>query len=179
MSVTAKDIAIELGISQPTVSRALSGKKECRVATETRRRVLKAAKEMGYQPNELARSLRSQRTNTIGFYCSAQLLQSGRWLPGDFWIALKRACDAYGLDMLMHTNRQIETTGDVLQNLVGGRTDGAIVYLVDDSLLSRRLEATSFPIVSIGSMLVEACADAVDKDDALVDVVKAAVDKLV
>jgi LacI family transcriptional regulator len=59
MSVTTKDIARKLGLSQPTVSRALNGSSDERVAPETRKRVEKAAREMGYRPNTLARSLRS------------------------------------------------------------------------------------------------------------------------
>lgn len=56
--VTIYDIAARLGISIATVNRALTNKP--RVSVETRQRVLNAAKEMGFTPNALARSLSRQ-----------------------------------------------------------------------------------------------------------------------
>ncbi len=65
MPVTLQDIADRLGVSVATVSRALAGYSD--VAENTRQRVLKAAKEMGYRPNIIARRLQQQRTETLGF----------------------------------------------------------------------------------------------------------------
>ena len=56
--VTIYDIAAKLGISIATVNRALTNKP--RVSEETRQRVLNAAKDMGFTPNALARSLSRQ-----------------------------------------------------------------------------------------------------------------------
>ena len=56
---TIYDIASKLGISTATVNRALTGK--TRVKQETRDLVLKTAKEMGFRPNALARSLASRK----------------------------------------------------------------------------------------------------------------------
>lgn len=64
MNVTIKDLANELGLSCSSVSRALNNK--AGVSEETRERVHAYAKKYGYQPNELARSLVNQSTNTIG-----------------------------------------------------------------------------------------------------------------
>ncbi len=61
---TIKDIAKHLTISVSTVSRALSGDKNIR--TETREKVIAAAKELGYRPNPVATSLKFGRTNTVG-----------------------------------------------------------------------------------------------------------------
>jgi LacI family transcriptional regulator len=65
MPVTLQDIADRLGISVPTVSRALAGYSD--IADGTRARVLQAAEEMGYRPNVSARRLQQQRTDTLGF----------------------------------------------------------------------------------------------------------------
>ncbi len=62
--VTITDIAREMGVTPSTVSRALAGNK--RVKEDTRERVLNVAKKMGYQPNVIASSLRSGRSDTIG-----------------------------------------------------------------------------------------------------------------
>jgi len=65
MPVTLQDIADRLGLSVPTVSRALAGYPD--IADATRARVLEAANEMGYRPNVSARRLQQQRTETLGF----------------------------------------------------------------------------------------------------------------
>ena len=60
---TIYDLAAKLGVSVATVNRALTDKP--RVSDETRDMVLKAAKEMGFKPNSLARSL-SRRVLRLG-----------------------------------------------------------------------------------------------------------------
>lgn len=69
--VTIKDIARCLGVSTTLVSFALSeSPKKHRVSDEMIARIRKTAKEMDYQPNNAARSLRSGRSNTIGVILS-------------------------------------------------------------------------------------------------------------
>jgi len=65
MSVTVRDIAKKLNIGKSTVGYALNGGPKP-VSDEVRRQVLEAAREMGYRPNETARSLAKGRTNMIG-----------------------------------------------------------------------------------------------------------------
>ena len=62
--VTITDIARALGVTPSTVSRALSGSP--RVKEETRRAVLQAAEEMGYERNVLASNLRRGRSDIVG-----------------------------------------------------------------------------------------------------------------
>jgi LacI family transcriptional regulator len=64
MSATLKDLAEHLNLSTATVSRALNNKG--RISEETCSRVLKAAQELNYRPNETARALKMNRTSTIG-----------------------------------------------------------------------------------------------------------------
>ncbi|MCX5579153.1 substrate-binding domain-containing protein [Kaistia terrae] len=59
-----KELALHLGLSQTTVSRALNGYPE--VNAETRRRVLDAARHYDYRPNASARRLATGRSNAIG-----------------------------------------------------------------------------------------------------------------
>lgn len=65
MPVTIRDLAEKLTLSITTVSRALDGYDD--VAEETRKRVIKAAQEMGYEPSYAARQLRRKRTDAIGY----------------------------------------------------------------------------------------------------------------
>jgi DNA-binding LacI/PurR family transcriptional regulator len=64
VSVTLTDVAQRCGLSASTVSRALSDPDKVNAAT--RERVQRAAREMGYIPNRVARSLSMGRTGTIG-----------------------------------------------------------------------------------------------------------------
>src|SRR6266542_3873525 len=65
MSVKSEDIAKETGFSISTVSRVLSNS-NYPVSEQIREQVVRAAETMGYEPNIAARSLRTDRTNTIG-----------------------------------------------------------------------------------------------------------------
>lgn len=64
MDVTIHDVAAHAGVSVATASRALSGQRGVRQAN--RDKVVAAARELGYEPNVVAASLRSRTTHTIG-----------------------------------------------------------------------------------------------------------------
>lgn len=61
---TSRDVAKLAKVSQATVSRVLSGSTQ--VTPKTRQRVLAAAETLGYYVNETARSMRTQRSKSIG-----------------------------------------------------------------------------------------------------------------
>jgi LacI family transcriptional regulator len=63
-TVTIKDVASRARVSQATASRALSGRGY--VSADAREAVSEAARQLGYRPHAAARSLKLQRTNTIG-----------------------------------------------------------------------------------------------------------------
>ena len=63
-TVTLSDVARRAGVSVATASKALN--KRAEVAPETRLRVLRAAEELSFQPNGLARGLISGRSRTVG-----------------------------------------------------------------------------------------------------------------
>ena len=63
-----KEVAEAAGVSTATVSRVLSNKPYVR--SEMRDRVMRAVEELGYRPNLIARSLRSQRSSSIGLIVS-------------------------------------------------------------------------------------------------------------
>ena len=64
MAVRLKDIAEDLGVSVMTVSKALRNHND--VAEGTRLRVRQRAKDLGYQPNLLARALGGHRSFLVG-----------------------------------------------------------------------------------------------------------------
>lgn len=62
--VTSDDVALRAGVSRSTVSRAFSPGRP--VQEETRQRILRAARELGYHPNALAQALTSRRSQIVG-----------------------------------------------------------------------------------------------------------------
>jgi LacI family transcriptional regulator len=64
MATRMKDIAVDLGVSLMTVSKALRNHSD--ISEETRERVLKRARELNYEPNWIARSLATRRTYMVG-----------------------------------------------------------------------------------------------------------------
>jgi DNA-binding LacI/PurR family transcriptional regulator len=66
-AVTLKSVAERVGLTASTVSAVLNNSAAARSVPErTKNRVLAAARELNYRPNFLARSLRANRTYTIG-----------------------------------------------------------------------------------------------------------------
>lgn len=65
--VSLKDIAKMVGASPSTVSFILNGKaSQMRISDELKNKVLATAKKMGYQPNQVAVSLRTGQTKILG-----------------------------------------------------------------------------------------------------------------
>jgi DNA-binding LacI/PurR family transcriptional regulator len=65
--VSLKELASHLGLSTTTLSLVLNDAPSAvSIPQETKDRIVKAAKELKYRPNYLARSLRVQRTHTLG-----------------------------------------------------------------------------------------------------------------
>lgn len=62
--ITLKELSVKCGVSIATISNVINGKSN--VSEETKNRILKAIKDSGYQPNYMARSLRSQKSKTVG-----------------------------------------------------------------------------------------------------------------
>ena len=63
---TLRDVAQLAGVHPATASRALNPQTRPLVNADTARKVLRAAESIGYQPNPIARSLKTSRTGTIG-----------------------------------------------------------------------------------------------------------------
>jgi LacI family transcriptional regulator len=65
-AVRLRDVALAAGVHPATASRALNAATRSQVNADTTRRVLRAAQSLGYQPNPIARSLKTSRSYTVG-----------------------------------------------------------------------------------------------------------------
>jgi len=70
---TLTEVAHRAGVSLTTASKAING--QARVSEETRAKVLKAARELSFRPNPMARSLISGRSGTVGLIIADSLAQ--------------------------------------------------------------------------------------------------------
>jgi LacI family transcriptional regulator len=125
MQVTLKDIAKKSGFSVTTVSRALAGYSD--VSQQTRQQIAELALSMGYQPNTVARQLRSQRTNTVGMLIPANKDS----LSDDFFNQLimnvGHAASQFGYDFLISAQDPDEEM-KAYHRIVGGqRVDGVVL----------------------------------------------------
>jgi DNA-binding LacI/PurR family transcriptional regulator len=149
MPVTSKDIANELGLSQPTVSRILSGGHGHRIAEATRQRVLEAAKRMDYRPNAVARSLRRQRTNIVGFYSAYASLDARHDFLSAIIGGLQRSCENHNLDLLLHGIQANRLPDDIYGDLTDGRIDGLFFHATLENSLVARLAASHLKVVGL------------------------------
>lgn len=96
--VSMKDISIACGVSVATVSKALNDHAD--IGRETKERIRRIAKEMGYLPNAMARALKTNRTYNIGVLFVDEA-QSG--LTHDYFSQMldsfKRTVESKGYDI--------------------------------------------------------------------------------
>jgi LacI family transcriptional regulator len=64
--ITLMDVAVRAGVSRTTASFVMTGRRDMRISNDAEQRVLQAARELDYRPNLLARSLRTNLSQTIG-----------------------------------------------------------------------------------------------------------------
>jgi LacI family transcriptional regulator/LacI family purine nucleotide synthesis repressor len=167
MQITTYDIAQKLGISQSTVSRVLNGVEGYRVAEKTRSRVLEVARQMGYRPNAIARSLRQRRTNIVGFYSGYGYLNARNAYIASVIGALQQACDAEILDILLHGAYRQRTTDDIYGELVDGRIDGLFLHTLSTDPLVEHLAGSSLPVVAISDALPGLASIVTDDQDGI------------
>ncbi|WP_420643536.1 LacI family DNA-binding transcriptional regulator [Candidatus Leptofilum sp.] len=120
---TIKDVAKRAGVSFKTVSRVLND--DTAVRESTRAKVLAAVEALDYRPNIMARSLRSQRTHTIGFISDEIGISpfAGNMLKG----AQDRAWEQEILLLSIDTGRDPDLKKTAVETLLDRQVDG-IVY---------------------------------------------------
>jgi LacI family transcriptional regulator len=157
--VRLKDLAKKTGFSVTTVSRALGGFSD--VNEHTRRQIMAAAQELGYQPNEVARQLRSQRTRTFGLIIPA----NDHSFSNDYFNELLRGIgDAAALqhyDLLISAQPPGDAEMQAYTRFVGGnRVDGMIVARTrqHDSRIAY-LKSVNCPFVVAGRGEPDAISD--------------------
>ena len=148
------DLARLAGVSPSTASRALAG--NVLISAVTRERIVALAREHGFQPNQMARNLRLQRTQAIAVVLPMGHA-AGQHLSDPFFITmLAHLADALterGYDLLLS---RVAPTNDLwLDGLIdSGRVDGVVVIgQSDQAAVIERVAARYRPLVVWGAPL--------------------------
>jgi len=159
MTVKLKDIADKSGFSITTVSRALAGYSD--VNAETRQRIMQLAVSMGYQPNQVARQLRSQRTNTLGMIIPANDQGFSDDFFSELMMGVGHAASTHGYDLLLSAQTSTSSELDAYHRLVGGnRVDGVVLARTrqNDARITY-LRQLKFPFVVSGRLTPDEVCD--------------------
>lgn len=118
-----KEFSRKLGLSQTTVSRALSGYPE--VKQETRERVSEAARKYGYHPNRAAIGLATGRSGAIGI-----IFRGGSEFgphTSEFMGGLGTTLEKERIDMLLSTVDSREAELDTYRRLAASKRVDAVI----------------------------------------------------
>jgi LacI family transcriptional regulator len=154
------DVARRAGVNPATASRALNPALPGRIAEPTAARVRRAARELGYRPDPVARSLRTRRSGFVGVVVPdltnpvippiVRAIESVMWGAGI-------AC------LLADTDNDVGHEADLIEELLARRCEGLIVATatrtseavnaladgdVPTVLVTRDTEARSLPLVA-------------------------------
>ncbi len=162
--VSIKEVATEAGVSTATVSRVLSNKPYVR--PELVERVMVAVDKLGYRPNLVARSLRSQQSNTIGLIVAD--------IRNPFFTAVSRAVEdiAYenGLTVLFcNTDEDADKEALYLKSMHDHNVSGLIFSPTRQTV--RNYSALN---LSIPTVVIDRTVKGVDVDMVLLDNVDSA-----
>ncbi len=159
MNVTIKSIAEKAGVSIGTVDRALNDR--AGISAKTKQHVLAVAKELGYKPNVLAKTLVSKRAPVR----IAVIIRSQRDHLFSYVAEGIEHADAelkhYGLDIQVFetayaVDQCIEQQIDILQNITTQDFAGLVIAPVHDNrilTLLAEIQNNGMPIILLNSML--------------------------
>ncbi len=148
MAVSISDVARLAGVSQGTVSHVMNGNARAGIAVATQERVRKAAAELGYHPNRMARMLGRKRTDTLGLFISR--------LQNPFFIQIMEAAERLALEAGYHVMMDAAPTDRDLAHhkgrLNGWPLDGVLMHAEPHQTINTYLgaQAENLPVVYLG-----------------------------
>lgn len=156
-----RTLASELGLSLSAVSKALNGYPD--IGPETREQVLLKAKELGYRPNNLARSLARKTSNFVGV-----VMRDVSSVYGEMFKPLGEAARRYGLDLILYdTNNDAAVERRCVRNLIDSMALGIVLTPAEEDI-SAVCEMTRgrVPVVFLGGKVTDPSVNYVCSDSA-------------
>ena len=140
--VTSSQVAEHAGVSQSAVSRTFTP--GASISSKTRQKVLASAKELGYRPNAIARSLITNRSRIIAVVMA---YLENLFYP-DVLEELGRALAAENYHLLLFTGFMDRDSDPVFDQLMQYRVDGIILASTSlSSELSEECATAGIPVV--------------------------------
>jgi DNA-binding LacI/PurR family transcriptional regulator len=143
---TREEVAEHAGVSVAVVSYVVNNGPRP-VATETRERVERAIKELGYYPNEFARNLRRNNSLTIGLIFPS----IANTVHAEIAEGLDRVCVANGYELLiLDSHFDVKREKRLVQILRSKQVNGVVIQpLQDPRLIIGPLQDANIPVVLI------------------------------
>ncbi len=157
MKITQAQLAKELGVSQMTVSLALKGDAK-RVSDEMRERVMKKARELGYQPHSAARAMKRGSFDCVAYVSSAEGNSFGGQGPiqGAMRVLLPQ-----GMNLMLTelSEAKLQSEGYVPRILQELSVDGLLINYI--AKVSKKMQAliagNRIPAIWLNTKLDENC----------------------
>lgn len=143
--LTSRDVAARAGVSQSIVSFYFTGKRP--VSKGARARIESAIEELGYRPNRVAQSLRTQRTGQVAVF----IPYISNPLYAAYAAGAELALAEAGYLTVIFSNRAVpEQIDDYFDSVADSRVDGLILFPYQDDIARiERLRARGVPIALV------------------------------
>ena len=158
---TLESVALRAGVSRATASRVVNG--STTVAPHIREAVQRAVADLGYVPNQAARSLVTQRTNSMALVLAES---AGRVFSDDPYFpaiirGVSQELDAAGKQLVLMMANSGPSHDRIEQFAVGGHVDGVMVASMHgNDPLPATLARMGVPVVSNGRPMGRATGQA-------------------
>jgi len=152
--VSLKDIATEAGVSTALVSYVLTNKeKEARVGEEIAKKIRAIAHKLNYQPNHIARSLKSGRSFTIGLIVA----DISNPFFGNIARTIEDEAKRNNYTVIFgSSDENVDKSGDLINVLLNRQVDGLIITPTEGSEEQiSQLKAQKVPFVLIDRFFPE------------------------
>lgn len=151
--ITMQDVALKAGVSKSTVSQYINNRFEF-MGASTKLRVEAAIKDLGYIPNQVAKSLKQKKTGTIGVIV-ANILHT---FSTEIIRAIEDECERNGFHLFVcNADDQPEKERAYIDMLVAKQVDGLIIFPTNGNYdYYKQLKNAEFPIVFVDRKINEA-----------------------
>lgn len=159
---TIREVSKYAQVSVATVSRVVNGNKW--VAEATRQRVLDAMQALGYQPNSFARSLATNRSETIGMVVG----DLGGPFFGEMMQHAERVIRDAGKHLIVTSGHSsLEEERDAIQFLLKRRCDALILHLdlMPDEEIIKLADSEPSPMILVNRLVPELAAQCISLDN--------------
>lgn len=149
MPARLRDVAEKAGVSISTAAHVLRGYSKSRIKQETSDRIIKIAAELGYRPNAIARSLKTQQVTAIGLYTGYGYKSLRDPFLAELHTGIQLACRELRYDFIVHGDIEGRTPNEIRLKLTDGKIGGLVVHAPPDDPVVTCLSEGDLPAIAI------------------------------